>query len=149
MVHGRIPRDPPAFGSEEATTGKTTQQVSKLTSIPTMAGDGVSTRLQKEDKFRGDLQTLLGQYFGPPTIGVIGKGKGVMGGAPPCFAPKDFVTPNASQVLAEVSVALPVDVGSVHLYNRSPLGIILEDGGLSWSNSSRLKELLRQTKFVQ
>ncbi|KAK5838446.1 hypothetical protein PVK06_007176 [Gossypium arboreum] len=79
-----------------------------------MAGDGVSTRLQKEvgglhqevsklqeeivrletkmearfqefkDEFRGDLQALLGQYFGPPPTGptahsTTNKGKGVLG----------------------------------------------------------------------
>ncbi|KAK5843477.1 hypothetical protein PVK06_005934 [Gossypium arboreum] len=71
----------------------------------------MDTKFQEfKDKFRGDLQTLLGQYFGRPTIGVIGKGKGVMGGAPPGFAPKDFVTPNASQVLAEVEIGHYLDL---------------------------------------
>ncbi|MBA0859949.1 hypothetical protein Goshw_012363, partial [Gossypium schwendimanii] len=75
------------------------QEISKLQEELVRLDAKMNTKFQEfNDEFRGDLQTLLGQYFGQPTTGVTGKRKGVMGGAPPGFAPKEFVEPNASQV---------------------------------------------------
>ncbi|KAH1129608.1 hypothetical protein J1N35_000986 [Gossypium stocksii] len=58
-----------------------------------MAGEGVSTQLQKE-------------YFGPPPSGslanvVTDKGKGVLG-APPRFAPKETVAPQFGNLMKEL-----------------------------------------------
>ncbi|KAK5785714.1 hypothetical protein PVK06_040324 [Gossypium arboreum] len=120
-------------------------KVIRAFTIPSMAGDGLSTHLQKEvnvmqqeiskiqeelvqldtkmdikfqefkDEFKRDLQTLLGQYFGSPNAGVTGKRKGVMRGAPPGFAPKDFVAPIPGQVPAALSTLPFVDMSNVHL----------------------------------
>lgn len=107
-----------------------------------MTGDGVSTRLQKEvgslqqeiskfheeiarveaklehrlqdlkSELQGDLQALLGQYFGPPPIGSSAnasgdKGKGVLG-APPGFVPKNTELPQ-----------MPTNGGSVQMKDSS------------------------------
>lgn len=112
-----------------------------------MAGDGVSTRLQKEvvsmqqeiskiqeemglletkmenrlkefkEEFRGDLQAMLGQYFGPPSKSslvnaTVDKGKGVLG-APPGFSPKDSNLPHTQ---AEPFV---MEGGSVHVREQT------------------------------
>ncbi|KAG8503273.1 hypothetical protein CXB51_001257 [Gossypium anomalum] len=130
-----------------------------------MVGDGVSTRLQKEvggmeqeiskiqdeivrletkmetrlqefkDEFQGDLQALLGQYFGPPPKGpslngTLDKGKGVLG-APSGFLPKDSELPH---VQTEPLVA---NAGSVHFRNHSYGSgtLVKRNGGLqllSW-----------------
>lgn len=112
-----------------------------------MAGDGISTRLQKEvslvqqeiskfqelvhldskmniklqefkEKFKGDLQSLLEHYFGPPnaatTVGV-GKGKGVLR-APPGLAPKESIAPN-SKISIEMGSA-PMQVLGEEVSNR-------------------------------
>ncbi|MBA0687024.1 hypothetical protein Goari_014587 [Gossypium aridum] len=98
------------------------QEISKLQEELVRLDAKMNTKFQEfNDEFRGDLQTLLGQYFGQPTTGVTGKRKGVMGGSPPGFAPKEFVEPNASQVLVGASVIPLVDVGSAHLKNHLPV----------------------------
>ncbi|KAH1072510.1 hypothetical protein J1N35_024838 [Gossypium stocksii] len=67
----------------------------------------METRFQEfKEKFCGDLQLLLGQYFSPPPGGslvnvVTDKGKGVLG-APPGFVPKETVAP---QVLLDPKIA--------------------------------------------
>ncbi|MBA0561144.1 hypothetical protein Golob_017993 [Gossypium lobatum] len=98
------------------------QEISKLQEELVRLDAKMNTKFQEfNDEFRGDLQTSLGQYFEQPTTGVTGKRKGVMGGAPPGFAPKEFVEPNASQVPVGASVIPLVDVGSTHLKNHLPV----------------------------
>ncbi|KAK5793996.1 hypothetical protein PVK06_035185 [Gossypium arboreum] len=79
----------------------------------------METRFQefKED-FRGDIQALLGQYFGPPPSGPpvnVDKRKGVLG-APPRFLPKDTECPKAP-----VDPKL-TDASSVHQRNQFYMG---------------------------
>ncbi|TYI05474.1 hypothetical protein ES332_A10G090400v1 [Gossypium tomentosum] len=78
----------------------------------------MDTKLQEfKEEFRGDLQALLGQYFGPPpngpsTTSTLDKGKSVLG-APPGFSSKDTEVPNVP-----LGHNL-VDMGSVNLRNHS------------------------------
>ncbi|MBA0803436.1 hypothetical protein Gohar_013645 [Gossypium harknessii] len=98
------------------------QEISKLQEELVRLDAKMDTKFQEfNDEFRGNIQTLLGQYFGQPTTRVTGKRKGVMGGAPPGFAPKEFVEPNTSQVPVGASVIPLVDVGNAHLQNHLPV----------------------------
>ncbi|TYG61385.1 hypothetical protein ES288_D07G144000v1 [Gossypium darwinii] len=95
----------------------------------------METRLQEfKVELRGDLQALLGQYFGPPATGssgnaavaAVNKGKGVLG-APPGFLPKDSDPPQAQM---DPSIAAG---GSVHLREQP---IILGASGKGALNTS-------------
>lgn len=78
----------------------------------------METKFQEfKDEFRGDLQALLGQYFGLPANRTMEKGKVVLE-ALPGFPPKYAGVANAP---TGPSVIPSVDVSSVHLRNHSPV----------------------------
>ncbi|MBA0754593.1 hypothetical protein Gogos_020332 [Gossypium gossypioides] len=85
-----------------------------------MAGDGVSTRLQKEEfktEFRGDLQSLFVQYFGPPPTAssvnaAADKDKGVLG------AHLRFLSKTTNLPQEQTEPFVP-DGGSVHVQDPS------------------------------
>ncbi|KAL1155954.1 hypothetical protein V6Z11_A08G059500 [Gossypium hirsutum] len=94
------------------------QEISKIQEEITRLETKMETRFQEfKEEFRGDLQALLGQYFGPPppkgpsTTGAVDKGKGVLG-APPGFLPKDNELPPSP---ADQNVA---DGSSVHFRHQ-------------------------------
>ncbi|KAA3469920.1 Retrovirus-related Pol polyprotein from transposon 17.6 [Gossypium australe] len=84
--------------------------------IPSMVGDERS-----QYDAAGDFQDPKGIFnlcsnsiLDNITLGLLEKWKGVLGGAPPDFDPKDLVAPTFGQVPAGVSIHPPIDTGSVH-----------------------------------
>ncbi|KAH1074023.1 hypothetical protein J1N35_026351 [Gossypium stocksii] len=73
----------------------------------------METKFQEfKDKFCGDLQALLGQYFKPLANGTTEKEKGVLG-ALPGFPSKDTRVPNAP-VGPSVLPSVDVKIGHYH-----------------------------------
>ncbi|KAK5785257.1 hypothetical protein PVK06_039824 [Gossypium arboreum] len=98
--------------------GNMQQEISKIQEEVARLETKIETRLQEfKGEFREDLQSLLGQYFGPlpkgPSVnGATDKGKGVLG-APPGFPLRDTENPPAPMDL------LVADTSSVHWRHQS------------------------------
>ncbi|KAH1055374.1 hypothetical protein J1N35_033439 [Gossypium stocksii] len=98
------------------------QEVSKRQEELARLDTKMETRLQVfKEEFKGELHSLFGQYLGHsnPATGATAKRKGVLGGPPPGFAPKDSVDPTNGQVPASVSTHSIPELGSVHFQSRS------------------------------